>query len=412
MTSNVLNQVMKSTEKIRHTLWGRLLSAVVFFVCIKLIFSILIKDNDEEVISPLKNLYYLADIPIFFLSCIYFLTSFKWFNQVYYLKVIKLLLLILCLILYAVITSMSQGIDGMIALTSQLKIFLPFLVLISFHLFPRSTEMSRSVSVVSVLVLLISLYAFIFLEPSRNRDAYYWPIYFSGLHTHAYVVFGTIVYFHFYFFSVLNRKLLVSILSLLFAVVLGYGYGVRTSLICFITYLLVFHAYHARWAILKKSNLIFVSAIMVVLILLIFAANFDVLTFDGFSSGRLSEYVSRFEFIRDRDFIGNAFGSGAGQDIMYSETWWWEDKGSHNDYLTLIIEFGFVYLMFFLYFIRKLFQLFSGNYVAYAVLSAYLVSSLISNGLMFRPLATYVLFLSFINMSIFYSKKNAVLTGQ
>jgi hypothetical protein len=396
---------MKLTENNKGRTWHVLMTMLVFSICVKLFFSIVIKEYSEDQDSTYRIVYYLADLPVLFLSVFHIIVSRRYFKQEYYLKVMKTLFVMFVLVILAVVSSMSKGVSMITAVNSQLKIFLPILMLIGFNMFPYRARLNRGVGVMTILILLISIYAFLFLEPSRNRDAYYWPIYFSGLHTHAYVVFASFVFIHFYFFSIARMRKITLLVSFLFALILGYGYGVRTSLMCLVTYLFVFYANNGKWFLVKKSSILFGLSFLLIVFLFFIADNIDLLTFDGFSSGRLSEYVSRFEFIRNRDVMGTIFGSGAGSDIMYSETWWWEDKGSHNDYLTLIIEFGFLYLLLFLMFIRRLIKLFSGNFTAYGVFGAYLISSLISNGFMFRPMAAYVLFLSLISINVFLSNQ-------
>lgn len=381
--------------------WGVMMTLLVFSIAIKLLFSIVIKENSEDQESPFKLFYYMADLPILILSVLNFIFCRRYFKQDHYISVLKIVILMLMLIVLGIVTSGFNEVELMTTVNEQLKIFLPFFLLISFNMYPLSATLGRRLVLLTLLIMSISLYAFIFFEPSRNRDNLYWPIYFSGLHTHAYVVFASFVFIHFYFFEQKRMRTLSLLIAIFFAFALGFGYGVRTSLTCLLTYMLVFYAFYKQWKVIKRSNLVLISTCVVFVVLFFVADNIDLLTFDGFSSGRLSEYVSRLEYIRNRDWLGNLFGSGAGSDIMYSETWWWEDKGSHNDYLTLIIEFGFVYLVVFLWFVKRVISLFNGNFMAYGIFAAYLISSIISNGFMFRPMASYILFLTLVTIGVF-----------
>lgn len=381
--------------------WGVMMTLLVFSIAVKLLFSIVIKENTEDQESPYKFFYYMADLPILILSMLNFVFCRGYFKQDYYVRVLKIVILMLMLMVFGIVTSWFNEVELMTTVNEQLKIFLPFFLLISFNMYPMTASPGKRSTLLTLLIMFISLYAFVFLEPSRNRDNLYWPIYFSGLHTHAYVVFASFIFIHFYFFELRRMRNLSLMLAILFAFALGFGYGVRTSLTCLLTYMLVFYAFHKQWRVIKRSNLVLISICVVFVVLFFLADNIDLLSFDGFSSGRLSEYVSRLEYIKNRDWSGNLFGSGAGSDIMYSETWWWEDKGSHNDYLTLIIEFGFVYLVVFLWFVKKVISLFKGNFMAYGIFAAYLISSIISNGFMFRPLASYILFMSLVIIGVY-----------
>jgi hypothetical protein len=329
-------------------------------------------------------------------------------SQRVFIRILKLLLIIVFLIGLAMFTSLSKGISLNTVLTSQLKLFLPIFLLIVFNVYPSGTKPSKAVYWMISLVFVISLYAYFFLEPSRNRDAFFWPIYFSGLHTHAYCVFGSFLMLHAH--AVLHGKNVKTswFLVLLFLLILGYGYGVRTSLFCLIGYVLVISYEKGVLAHIQKPMVKFFLAMIIIISGVLFVDEFNLLSLDGFSSGRLSEYLSRIDLIKNRGWLENAFGSGAGYDLMYSDTWWWEEKGSHNDYLTILIEFGLVYLMVFVFFLWRLFHVIRANHFTTAIFVAYLLSSFLSNGYMFRPMAAYVLFLSLININVLFDVRTVL----
>ncbi len=380
--------------------WQRMLALVVFFICVKLLFSVLIKDDDDDTASPLKFVYYWSDVPILIFSSFYFFTTIRKLNQQFFLKTMRLLLLMVSLIILASISSLSKGVELNTVITSQLKLFLPIYLLIVFNIFPTRNRPSPFIYGMVLLVFVISLYAFYFLEPSRNRDAFFWPVYFSGLHTHAYCVFGSYLMLHAYLLIFNGRIKMSWLITALFAMILGFGYGVRTSLFCLLAYIVFLNLENGLFSQLKKPFMKFFLTLVLVSFGLLLFDDFDLLSLDGFSSGRLSEYFSRIELIKNRGWLENGFGSGAGFDLMYSDTWWWEEKGSHNDYLTILIEFGLVYLILFLILLWRLFKIVCTNYFSKAIFFAYLLSSFLSNGYMFRPMAAYVLFLSVININV------------
>ena len=64
-----------------------------------------------------------------------------------------------------------------------------------------------------------------------------------------------------------------------------------------------------------------------------------------FSSGRLEQYTERLSSLEQRDIIGQLLGNGPGSDVTFSRQWWWEAKGSHNDFLQHIREDGVIGLL-------------------------------------------------------------------
>ena len=71
-----------------------------------------------------------------------------------------------------------------------------------------------------------------------------------------------------------------------------------------------------------------------------------------------------------------------------------EKKGSHNDYLTFIIENGIIYtITFIMTIISLLFVKRRVSIFLIGLIIAYLTTSIISNGLALRPLASYLFFI-------------------
>ena len=99
---------------------------------------------------------------------------------------------------------------------------------------------------------------------------------------------------------------------------------------------------------------------------------------------------------------------GAGSDFITTESWWYDDKGSHSDFLTFTVENGIPYLLLFIFLIVTIIPYYKKiNLIYFSLLLGYFLSSLISNGIAVRPLAGYIYFivLAYIYIDIVRYKK-------
>jgi hypothetical protein len=103
-----------------------------------------------------------------------------------------------------------------------------------------------------------------------------------------------------------------------------------------------------------------------------------------FSSGRTDAYVERAELITGRSIMNVAFGTGPGSDHFSSTTWWWEEKNSHNTLFHFIVEAGIVGSCGLLMLLCAV--LISSDRFQAPVVLAVVASSLVSNGVLERPL--------------------------
>jgi hypothetical protein len=103
-----------------------------------------------------------------------------------------------------------------------------------------------------------------------------------------------------------------------------------------------------------------------------------------FSSGRTDAYVERAELITGRSIMNVAFGTGPGSDHFSSTTWWWEEKNSHNTIFHFIVEAGVVGSCGLLMVLCAV--LISSDRFQAPVVLAVVASSLVSNGVLERPL--------------------------
>jgi O-antigen ligase len=111
------------------------------------------------------------------------------------------------------------------------------------------------------------------------------------------------------------------------------------------------------------------------------------LDFTQFSSGRTSVYAERIDLISARPLATLLFGTGAGTDLVVSSAWWWDAKNSHNDFLSVLYERGLLgFLSLLAVFWSLIFISSKTTPLALAIFSA----SIISNGLLARPLAFFI----------------------
>ena len=105
-------------------------------------------------------------------------------------------------------------------------------------------------------------------------------------------------------------------------------------------------------------------------------------------------YNEKINILKSYNITELLFGRGRGSDLVTTTEWWFEKKGSHNDYLTFTIENGIIYTIIFVLTIISL--LFIKNRISIfvvALILGYLTTSFLSNGFALRPLASYLFFL-------------------
>lgn len=299
---------------------------------------------------------------------------------------IGLLMIGLC-----IFTSQVNNKEIIVSISSLSRFIIPVFLFTAIILYTPRKIYYREVSKIPIVVVILSCFAFLFFEKSKNRDEFFWPVYFSGLHTQAYVVLTVFFLLCFRYWD-RKRKTIIIILIICAIVSLGFGYNVRTSLTSLIAFFLYYLAKKLYLNNLTRHLLVVVFIVIIFFSYVFFENYFSIKKYDFESSGRLSVYLERFNFISSRGFFENLFGTGAGSDLMLSDTWWWEEKGSHNDYLTIIIEQGFLFLLLFVLLFYKMFIFFKDHSFIQAMLFSYLVSSVLSNGFTFRPLPSYLFF--------------------
>lgn len=209
---------------------------------------------------------------------------------------------------------------------------------------------------------------------------------FEGPHLSAYIVGGIFLYY----LQDLNKSPILSVKGLISAFVtllcayLIIEYHVRTVQILVAVYIV-----SSLFIKLRISNLVKISATVIFLQLaflaLLIASYY--LDFTQFSSGRTSVYAERIDLISARPLATLLFGTGAGTDLVVSSAWWWDAKNSHNDFLSVLYERGLLgFLSLLAVFWSLIFISSKTTPLALAIFSA----SIISNGLLARPLAFFI----------------------
>jgi hypothetical protein len=197
-----------------------------------------------------------------------------------------------------------------------------------------------------------------------------------------------------YSYLLYRRKKWKSLLLFFIASLVVYyiGYNVRTALVVYLFYISVIlflmnDFFKYVWLqIIVLTPIIFFSVLMII-------QNMDV---NKISSGRLDMYAEKYEVLKEYSALEILFGRGAGSDLMKTESWWWEEKGSHSDMLTYLVENGILFLTAFILIILSVFPSYSRlNLLFFGVIMGYYISSLISNGIAVRPLSAYIFFLFF-----------------
>ncbi|ARV11834.1 hypothetical protein [Gilvibacter sp. SZ-19] len=305
------------------------------------------------------------------------------------LGVLRLPLLLIGIMLgLNLVTMLTSEADFLGSIKYTLKIAAPILFFCVLVVHYKRTDKDMEVLLKRALVFfsVLIVFALVFFNQSFNRGAYRLPVYFSGLHTHSYVL--TICFVVLSYFLRKNIFVLISFFGLSFAF-LTFGYGVRTIMVFYMLYIAV--ALYLRDDFIKNTYVRLIALSPLLLLGLIPSLKgFD---FDRFSSGRLTMYTKKFEILKDYSFTEYLFGRGRGADYVRTTEWWYDTKGSHNDYLTFFVENGAIYLLVFLLLIVSLLFLVKRNHILFVVLIVgYLLTSAISNGFAVRALASYWLF--------------------
>lgn len=116
----------------------------------------------------------------------------------------------------------------------------------------------------------------------------------------------------------------------------------------------------------------------------------EIRDFDQISSGRIANYLERFDILGARSPVTGLFGTGPGTDLLRTETWWWDYKDSHSDLLKYLWESGMIGVLALLLWLAQIASYRRGRLFALAM--TLVVTSLVSNAFLTRPNAVFLLF--------------------
>ena len=363
---------------------------LVILVAVKFIGSSAL---NEKSVSPfnssaLLNIYYFVDYVIIIVS-LYSMILFKGAINVF-----SILLTIGALFLIYSLSSIYIGISIDTIASSFLRTFSPLIMFIALiNKNDGSNNLKFNIPLyLPIVVITLSLIGYLIFSASENRGENFWPTYTDGLHTQSYCLIA--VYITIYIYTSTKKGIFHYVLLAAFFYALAYGYNVRTTISMLILFLGLVYYYEKLRHKVPPGFFHFFFSLGIGLLIIFCLFIFQIEDYDMFSSGRLSMYAFKFHDISQRTFIEILFGKGVGSDLVVTDIWWWDAKGSHNDYLTIFVENGLIYLVSFIIFIRYLyFKLVSDTWIR-SILTVYLMSSLISNGFISRPLPSYLLFMS------------------
>ena len=394
---------------IKLTIPNLTFALIIFLLAVKFTFSYLNVDvtwwlrhltPNHEKFNPLhlpKNTSEIVEFLLLPTMLFYLAISFRKLGP------LKLPLLLTFVLLFLnCITSLITGIGILGSIRLSLKISVPiylFCVLIV-HSQRSGKNYTSLIKWAIVYFLFLSAFALLVFDESFNRGVKRLPIYFSGLHTHNYILTVTFIALSYFL-----RKHTYILLGYFFITLafLTLGYGVRTVMVFYLLYIsVVFYIKEDMFKTMYAKIIAYIPFLILFLTPII--RTFD---FDRFSSGRLTMYATKFNILKDYKFHEYLFGRGWGSDFVKTTEWWYDEKGSHNDYLTFMVENGLIYVLVFIALIFSLMALNKKNHIIYITLIVgYLLTSLISNGFAVRALASYWLFTFLAYIYIEYKNKS------
>lgn len=351
---------------------------VILFL-VKLISSpfVLKSDGEDVQASMAYIIYYAFDFIV--------IIGFFWLNTIKgWHKAVKWMAL---LILLSGVTAAVNGTSLYESINYLSRIWSPILLFWIAVEYPEYRIENSYIFKIMLSTLILICIAIIFMEDSYNRFEYWWPSYFGGVHTTAYTFAIVTLFFGYLMYS--RRNFICAALIYGFGVyAIFFGWGVRTSLVFMISIILML----STTKIDQKNRWVAIPILMLFVIIYIF--NVDYYEMNLISSGRLDMYAEKLDIINARGWLQNLIGSGAGSDLIET-SFWSNEKGSHNDFLTVFIELGMVGLILMSMIFGMLYK--SLKFADLKIIfSCALIASLMSNGILVRPVPFYLMILLFI----------------
>jgi hypothetical protein len=374
------------------------LGLILFLIALKLIFSYLLVEsgywlrhlptNYEKfnVLNLPQNISSHLEYVILPLMSYFILSNYRFLGKLKLTFWISLTLIGLNLM-----TSLLNSKPLLESLNLSLKLISPIYFFIALVTFSKKHKYNLRPIMLNIFKLCLTLIiiSLLFFNISMNRMEVQWPIYFSNIHTHSYVIVSVCMG---YSYLLYRRKKWKSLFFFLIAslVIFYIGYNVRTALLVYLVYIFVMlFLMHDFFKYLWLQILALTPIISLFALLLI-----QSLDLNNISSGRLDMYAQKFKILKEYNSIEILLGRGFGSDLIKTESWWWEEKGSHSDILTYLVENGILFLIAFVLIILSILPSYRRiNLLFFAAIMGYYFSSLVSNGIAVRPLSAYVYFI-------------------
>ena len=299
---------------------------------------------------------------------------------------------------YAASTFIYTDIPTAMFLNLHLKVYLPILILAVLSTIAiRNPEYfliySKRVAAYVTTLIVIGL---LFLPYSNNRNELWWPSYFGGLHTTAYVALMVA----FIVYGLARSNLLPAKVAaawfLSLALIVYFGWGVRTATLALLVFLAASYINRSRIAGRNIYPLLIPFTVVVALLGYTYISS-DLI--DSVSSGRISMYQEKYTQLMNNNLIQWLIGNGRGSDLIETDVWWWEAKGAHSDLITFLVEGGILYLFLFIALIAKLIRQESSPEFSFILIAA-LVTSAFSNGIFVRPAAAYLMAFALVTFTV------------
>jgi hypothetical protein len=303
----------------------------------------------------------------------------------------KSLRIILVMFGLNIVTSLVTGVTLIESVEYTIKLAAPmflFMCLIA-HNKKHGINIKRVTKIIVGICLGLTLVAMLIFDPTYNHWKNWLPVYFASLHTHNYLLAAIFMGIAYYIY--LQRKYLMLLLFFAVSFLFLYkGWEIRSALVFYTTFivatLFVIHKDFQK-LIVKMAFIVPIAAVLFFTL----AANFDL---NKYSSGRVTMYQEKYEMLQKYTAVDYLVGKGRGSDYITTKDWWYDEKNSHNDLLTFIVENGVPYALLFLALLVSL-VFYTGRLrlLFASVILGYLFTSLLSNGIAMRTTAGYVLFI-------------------
>ena len=308
------------------------------------------------------------------------------------------------LIILNIITSYLNGISLIKSIEFSLKILSPVFLFFVLVIYSRKHGVSYYKMVLNFVryCLFLVIIGLIFFNPSVNRIEPQLPIFFNNIHTHSYILTSIFIWIAYIIYK--KNKMITLLVFYIFSFgFLYFGYAVRTALLLYLIFIMA--------SLFIKNDFFKYLWLQLVIFVPLLAAFVILLTdtdLDSVSSGRITMYREKYDLIKSYNISEFLFGRGRGSDLIKTDKWQWEKKGSHSDLITYTIENGILYLLGFISliisFVPRKRHL---NLIFLAITFGYFFTSTISNGICVRPLAGYIFFMvmAFIYLNLFEQPK-------